>query len=133
MILDQNEEELLRSVALQNARAVLLARERAEHALRGSEARFRAIFHQAAVGITITSLEGRFEEMNARCSQILGYSAEELRKLTLVDVTHPDDRKKTVQTLGRLRAEEIVENILERRYLRKDGSVVWSLTAVTVL
>src|SRR5688500_14612113 len=113
MLLDQNEENLLRSVALQNAKAVLLARERAEDALRLSETRLRAIFQQAAVGITITSLDGRFEEMNARFCQILGYPPEELRRLTFLDVTDPEDRPRMAEKSRRLRSGEMPDFVIE--------------------
>jgi PAS domain S-box-containing protein len=133
MVLNEHEENLLRSVALQNARAVMHARERAEDALRQSETRFRAIFQQAAVGITITSLEGRFEEMNGRFCQILGYPPEELQRLTFLDLTDPEDRSRMDASIRRLRSGEISDFVIEKRCRRKDSSIAWTLTSVTIL
>ena len=134
------EDDLLRSVALQNATSILLARERAEEgrrealeALRASEERLHAIFHQAAVGIAVADLGGRFVEMNQKFCDILGYSADELTELTLRHITHPDDLARTEKHLGELLAGEIPEFSLEKRYIRRDGGVVWSSTSVTVL
>lgn len=104
-----------------------------EEALRQSEARFRASFNQAAVGMAIAELNGRFEQANERCAEILGYSQPELYQLTFGDLTHPDDMAATEALLRRLMAEEIKEYAIEKRYRRKDGNWVWCLTTVTIL
>ena len=134
------EDRLIRSVALQNANSILLARQRAEEellqakeALRQNEERLRAIFNQAAVGIAVASLDGRFIDMNAKFTQILGYTAEELRGLTFRDLTHPDDTEETDTAVRELLAGQRSEYAIEKRYLKKDGSVVWSLATVTLL
>jgi PAS domain S-box-containing protein len=137
---DDDEDQLLRSVALQNARSILLARQRADEelfltkeALRESEERLRAMFNQAAVGIAVASLDGHFQDMNRKFCDILGYSADELRRLTFLEITHQDDIDKTAASVRQLLAGSIPEYSLEKRYLRKDGSSVWSLTTVTSL
>jgi PAS domain S-box-containing protein len=134
------EEELLRSVALENARSILAARKRAEQellaakeALRESEQRFRAVFERAAVGIAISELDGRLAETNAKFCQILGYAAHELAGVTAYDLTHPDDVASTRAYVARLVAGEIPDYSYEKRYLRKDGRVVWTLTSVGLL
>ena len=95
---DSNEENEIRSVALRNASSILAARQRAEQelhatkeALRDSEERLSAIFNQAAVGIAIANLDGHFEQANHRFLEILGYSLSELKELTFLAITHPDD------------------------------------------
>ena len=135
-----DEDQLLRSVALQNANSILLARHRAEaellqakEALRQNEERLRAIFNQAAVGIAVASLDGRFLDMNAKFSQILGYTAAELSGLTFRGLTHPDDQEITDVFVAELLAGTRSEYALEKRFIRKDGSSVWSLTTVTLL
>jgi PAS domain S-box-containing protein len=135
-----DEDQLLRSVALQNANSILLARHRAEEellqakeALRQNEERLRAIFNQAAVGIAVASLDGRFLDMNAKFAQILGYSAAELSGLTFGELTHPLDRAATEVAAAELLAGTRSEYALEKRYIRKDGSSIWSLTTVTLL
>ncbi len=60
----------------------------------------RAVFEYAGVGIGVTALDGRFVEANARFCEILGYTPEELRSLTFVDVTYPDDLDPTQSSCG---------------------------------
>ena len=108
-------------------------RRRAEAALRQSEERWRGIFSHAAVGIAVASLDGKFEQVNQKFSEILGYSVGELLALTSVEITHPDDRLETREQMSRLLAGEIPHYVMEKRYSRKDGSVVWSLTTVTAV
>ena len=81
-------------------------RRRAEEALRKSEQAFRATFHQAAVGIAVATLDGRLEEVNRRFASILGYTPEELRERTFLEVTHPDDQARTREHAESLVARE---------------------------
>jgi PAS domain S-box-containing protein len=127
------EEKRLRSTALRNVEAILASRQRTEQALRGSEERLRAVFSQAAVGIAVANLEGRFEEANEKFCSIVGYSLAELRALTFMDFTHPDDVAMTRAEVQRLLAGKIEHYALEKRYIRKDGATVWSKTTVTLL
>ena len=140
MATPDDEDDLLRSVALLNANSILLARQRAEEelvqakeALRESEERLRAMFNQAAVGIAVASLDGYFLDMNRKFTEILGYSADELQRLTFSEITHPDDLENTTASIRQLLAGFISEFAIEKRYLRKDGSRIWSSTTVTLL
>ena len=135
-----DEDGLLRSVALQNAQSILHARQRAEEellrtreALRHSEERLRAMFNQAAVGIAIAELDGRLGDVNAKFAEILGYPEAEIRQRTFLDITHPDDVADTREAIQALLAGTAPALSLEKRYVRRDGSIVWSLTNVTVL
>jgi PAS domain S-box-containing protein len=101
--------------------------------LRENAERLHAMFNQAAVGIAMGSLEGRILEANQKFCEILGYSIEELRNLTSLDLTHADDLEKTRSSTSRLLAGEVADLAFEKRYVRKDGSSVWSLTTVTLL
>jgi PAS domain S-box-containing protein len=104
-----------------------------ESALRDSEQRFRAIFEQAAVGVTMVDAEGRGVLINRRLCEILGYSRAELSQLRLRDVTHPDDVESSAQLIRQLVAGERDAYKMEKRYIRKDGSVIWvGLTASAV-
>jgi PAS domain S-box-containing protein len=105
----------------------------AAESVRDSTERLHAVFNQAAVGIAILSLDGRFLEANHKFSNILGYSIDELRNLTFLNLTHPDHLDETRSNSNRLLAGEIPHFAYEKRYLRKDGSVVWSLSTVTLL
>jgi PAS domain S-box-containing protein len=108
-------------------------RRRAERALRASEARLSAVFSQAAIGIAVADLDGRFQEANHKFCSILGYSLEELRQYSFLDLTHPEDVVATLDKVKELRAGTIDNYALEKRYVRKDGSTVWSSTTVTLL
>jgi PAS domain S-box-containing protein len=108
-------------------------RARTEAALRASEQHFRAAFNQAAVGMAVASLDGRFEEVNDRFSEILGISREQLITRTFVDITHPDDLAQTKDYVRRLVAGEIKGFTYEKRFLRGDGTIVWALASVTLL
>lgn len=107
-------------------------RKRAEEALRVSEEFLRATFDQAAVGIAVAGLDGVFLEMNDKFCSILGYSRPELRTMTFVQLTHPDDLALTKEYAQRLRTGELKDHTIEKRYIRKNGQPVWSLTTVTL-
>jgi len=94
-------------------------------ALRDSEARFRAIFENAAVGIARVAPDGHWLEVNQRLCDIVGHSREELMTKTFADITHPDDLERDLRAMRRILAGEIDAFSMEKRYYRKDGSVVW--------
>jgi two-component system, cell cycle sensor histidine kinase and response regulator CckA len=98
-------------------------------ALETSEARFRLIFEQARLGMATATPEGRYLQVNPALCRFLGYERDELLKLTVFDVTHPDDRESTRQAIGEsLVGSRALE--MEKRYLRKDGTTAWGyLTA----
>ncbi len=103
----------------------LSEREHYEAALRQSEARFRATFENAAVGIAHTARDGRWLRVNHKLCEIVGYSAEEIEHLTFPDITYSQDIEISQQHLARLASGEIDDFQLEKRYVRKDGSLVW--------
>jgi PAS domain S-box-containing protein len=96
-----------------------------EAALRESEERYRATFEQAAVGIGHIAPEGHWLRANRKLAEITGYSAEELGKLTYRDITHPEDLPADESQAAKIAAGEIDSYVIEKRYLRKDGSRVW--------
>jgi PAS domain S-box-containing protein len=83
------------------------------------------------LGNTITNLDGRLQEANLKFCSILGYPLEEPAS-TFLDLTHPDDVEATRERVQKLRAGEIDNYALEKRYVRKDGTAV-SSTTVTLL
>ena len=105
----------------------------AEAALRESEERFRVTFFQAAVGIAQTSLDGQWLLLNNRFCEILGYSRDELRGKTFIDITHPDDREASLMGSRKLLAGEISSWSSEKRYIRKDGITVWARVFVSLV
>jgi PAS domain S-box-containing protein len=99
--------------------------QRAEEAIRQSEKRFRATFEQAAVGIAHVGPDGRWLRVNQKLCDIVGYSHHELMGLTFQDITYPDDLQADLAYVGRLLAGEIMTYSMEKRYIRKDRSLVW--------
>jgi PAS domain S-box-containing protein len=100
-------------------------RKRAEEALRQSEERFRGTFENAAVGIGHVGVGGRFLRVNEKFCTIVGYPREELLQRTIRDITHPDDLAASLKKSAALLRGESPGFTLEKRYLRRDGSVVW--------
>ncbi len=107
-------------------------RRRAEGALTESEARFRAIFEQAAVGIANVGLDGRWIRVNRRLCEILGYSEEEIVGRTFQAVSHPDDVEAGRAFVGQLLAGELASYSIEKRYVRRDGRLVWAQLTVAL-
>jgi two-component system cell cycle sensor histidine kinase/response regulator CckA len=108
-------------------------RRRAAEELRRSEARFRAVFDQAAVGISLVGADGRFLAVNQRLCDLLGTARNDLLQLTFMEITHPDELQEDVEQSGKLLAGQIDSYSLEKRYLRHDGTPVWvSLTSSAV-
>ena len=105
-------------------------RRNAEAELRQRELLFRGTFENAAVGIAHKDTEGRWQRVNDRFCEIVGYPRDELTAKTFRDITHPDDLLADMQQFERLCAGEIHSYQMEKRYLHKDGGLVWvALTA----
>jgi PAS domain S-box-containing protein len=96
-----------------------------KHALAESESLFRATFENAAVGISHTTPDGRFLRFNKALSRILGWPAEELIAKSFQELTHPDDLQTELAQLQQLREGTIDSYSMDKRDLRKDGTVVW--------
>jgi len=93
--------------------------------LRESEERYASTVELAALGISHIGVDGRFIHVNRQLCEMLGYTREELLKLSFRDVSHPDDRHVTDHDRARLYSGEIASLQAEKRYLRKDGTPVW--------
>jgi PAS domain S-box-containing protein len=106
---------------------------RATAALHESEARFRAIFEQASVGIAMADRTLRFSRANPALSSMLGWSEQELAGMNLRDITQPDDWASDSEGLERLGRGEIRRYVTQKRYLRKDGDSLWAALAVSVM
>lgn len=104
-----------------------------EQRLRETEERFRATFEQAAVGIAHVALDGRWLRVNRKLCDIVGYSSDELRERTFQDITHPDDLDVDLAQVRRMLAGEIDTYSMEKRYLRKNGSIVWVELTVSLV
>ena len=105
-------------------------RKQAEETLRESEERFHAIFNQATAGIAQTDLTGRFTLANKCYCNITGRSAKELLATRMQDITHPDDLPENVALLKTLK-DEGHGFVIDKRYLRPDGEIVWVRNSVS--
>lgn len=101
-------------------------------ALQESEARFRMIFEDAALGIDLIDMQGNIVETNPALQEMLGYSAEELTNMTFSDITHPDDREQSRAFFQELVNGKRDKYQLEKRYLHKDGSLIWTRLGVSL-
>jgi diguanylate cyclase (GGDEF)-like protein/PAS domain S-box-containing protein len=108
------------------------ARRLAEQGLRDSEARLSAIFSKAAAGLSELSVDGRFLRVNDTICQMLEWPREQLLGASITDVTHPDDIPRSVAAVQRLLAtgEPVA---LDKRYLKRDGSIVYCNSALARL
>ena len=108
-------------------------RKRAEMELSESEARFRSYFDLPLIGIAITSPEKGWLEINDRLCEILGYSREELCKKTWPEVTYPDDLPADVAEFDRVVSGEADSYSLKKRFVRKDGTVIYAEIAAACM
>ncbi len=106
---------------------------RAEEALRESEEQYRAVFHNAGIGIKVVSRNRRIIRANPALLKMLGYSEVEILELTPVDITHPDDLEITKQYLDAILGYGLDSLGLEKRYIRKDGSVIWGSVSISAM
>ena len=113
---------------------VVKARLNAETALRESEATFSAMFSISSVGmVQVDPQTGRLLRTNMAMCEMTGYSEQELRALTVFDITHPDDRDRDRDGIRRLVSGELPAFDVEKRYVRKDGGVIWGRATVNVI
>jgi len=98
-----------------------------------SERRFRATFELAAVGIAHVSPEGRILRVNKKFCDIVGYSEDEMLALTFQDITHPDDLDADLEHVRQVLKGETESYSMDKRYYRKDGSIVWVNLTVSLL
>ncbi|HYY61471.1 MAG TPA: PAS domain S-box protein, partial [Burkholderiales bacterium] len=128
------DERLLSTMRVIGAQiGQFLFRKQAESALEESEARFRQTFELAASGIAQVDLRGHFIDVNRRLCDMLGYSEAELIGRSVKDISHPEDRDLTDERRALMRDGKLGSVQFEKRYLHKDGRVVWvNLTVALV-
>jgi len=106
---------------------------KSEQVLRESEQRFRATFEQAAVGIAHVGLDGCWLRVNQKLCEILGYSSEELLQISFQDITYPEDLELDLANVQQLLANEIQTYSMEKRYIHKQGFLVWVELTVSLV
>src|SRR5215470_3381783 len=94
---------------------------------------FRDVFDASPIGIVIENLEGQTLFVNPAFCSMLGFSEEEVRRKHCVDFSPPEDAEKDWGFFQQLRAGAIDHYQIEKRYFRKDGSLVWGRLSVSVL
>ncbi|GEM_PF-2563821 len=127
------EDETGRVVMLIPEGRDITERKQMEEDLKESEQRFCAIFEGTGVGIVLVSLDGAFIETNRAYQEMLGYSDDELRHMRFADLTHPDDVEISRQRFQELLTGQLNYYKLEKRYLRKDGRIVWASLMVYLI
>jgi PAS domain S-box-containing protein len=97
------------------------------------EARFRSAFMNAAIGVAVTELSGRFLEVNPTFCEITGYSEQELLALSFVDITHPEDRDENQRLAQTLHSGQLKSRTFEKRYIKKNGEITWAQVSVSAI
>jgi two-component system cell cycle sensor histidine kinase/response regulator CckA len=94
---------------------------------------FRIAFEQSAAGISISAPDGHYLHANNAFCEFVGYSLDELRRLTSADLLHPDDRRRAAELTSRMMSGEMLEARWERRYIHKSGLALWALLTTTLV
>ncbi len=117
-----------------NAMAMVMHAYRTERRLiEQSETRFRNAMEYSAIGMALVSLEGAWLQVNKSLCRFLGYSAQQLEKLSFQQITYPEDLTSDLAQLDDLVEGRIESYTMEKRYIRKDGEIVWALLAVSLV
>ncbi|WP_462380031.1 sensor domain-containing diguanylate cyclase [Pseudomonas sp. Marseille-QA0892] len=103
--------------------------DRADAMVTASEARFRAIFEHASVGIGLFGKDGVWLSVNDALCELVGYSRDELRQMSVHQLTHPDDVRPDLQ--ADLEAADVTPYKIEKRYLHKNGTPIWVTKSVS--
>src|SRR5580704_13249921 len=108
-------------------------RKQVEEALRNSEERWRSVYENSAVGVALTDLNGRFLAVNRAYEEMLGYTEEELRKLTFLEITEEDYRDANWELIGELLEGKRQQFQIEKEYRHKDGTLRWVSNNVSLV
>src|SRR5205085_8768176 len=109
------------------ARALLILQAMSADDPLSPDALFQSAFEFAAIGMALVSPEGKWLRVNRSVCKITGYNESELLERTFQDITHPDDLDQDLEYVRRMLAGEIDTYQMEKRYYRKDDTIVWIL------
>jgi PAS domain S-box-containing protein len=101
--------------------------------LKQSEERLKKAFETAAIGKCFVAPDGRFLQVNPSACKLWGYTEQELLSLTFQEITHPEDLKLDLNSVGQLLAGEISFYHIEKRYIHKNGQIIWTLLSVSLV
>lgn len=104
-----------------------------EEALRESEELFRKLFENAAIGVGLISIDGYPIKINAAVKDMLGYTEDEMKSMKFTEYTHEEDREKDWILFKELLEGKYPYYLNEKRYYHKDGHIIWSRTAVSII
>ncbi|MEN6395364.1 MAG: PAS domain S-box protein [Methanoregula sp.] len=124
-----HEDKLVYSGVLMD----ITKRRLAEEALRESEEQFRNIFENSPLGMALSTPDLRFVLVNPAMASMTGYTKGELQKISFKDITHPDYLESDLEQVQELAAGAIPVYCTEKRYIRKDGSILWGLLKLTAI
>lgn len=108
-------------------------RKQMERNLLESEERFRKAFQYSAIGMALVGLDGHWLKVNHAFCQMVGYSEQELLTRTFQDITHPDDLNTDLDFVAQLLAGKTDHYQMEKRYIHKDGHIVWISLSVSLI
>jgi PAS domain S-box-containing protein len=128
-----SEHELRLTDLYARQAAELIELKRAEETLRATEERFRSYFELGLIGMAITSPDKGCIEVNDELCRILGYERSELLQMTWAEITHPDDLAEDVSDFDRVIAGKIDGYTMDKRWIRKDGRIIDTITAAKCL
>jgi PAS domain S-box-containing protein len=97
------------------------------------DALFQNAFEFAAIGMALVSPEGKWLRVNRSICEITGFSETELLERTFQDITHPEDLDADLANVKKMLSSEIDTYQMEKRYIHKDGSIVWILLSVSLV
>jgi PAS domain S-box-containing protein len=107
-------------------------RKQIENALKASEEKFKSVFDNSIIGKSITTLDGQLHTNNAFC-KILGYTKEELNSKSWKEITYREDIQHNIDLVEKINSGEINSTRLEKRFIHKDGNLVWVDLSTTLL
>ncbi|MFA5312095.1 MAG: PAS domain S-box protein [Methanomassiliicoccales archaeon] len=108
-------------------------RKAAEMALRESEERFRKVFESGTIGIALYGPDVKVIQINEGFCKMLGYGEKELIGRNMVEITHQDHKEVSIRMIERLRAGEASSDSVEKKYIRKDGSILWAMIKISTI
>lgn len=109
-------------------------RERTEDELKESEKRFRLIFNEADMGMALTETKtGQIIQVNNKYCDIVGYTKSELETINFMKITHPDDLAIDIAHMQKLKEDKIQSFTIEKRYIHKNGSIIWGNVTISLI